>query len=55
VKQLFLAGLPSSPSSYLSYASDIGLAKSRQKLVLDRMEELSIITHQQNVDALAQI
>lgn len=50
----FLAGLPSSPSSYVSYASDIDLAKSRQKLVLDRMEELKIITSQQNVDALAQ-
>ncbi|MFA5776564.1 MAG: transglycosylase domain-containing protein [Patescibacteria group bacterium] len=50
----FLAGLPSSPSSYVSYASDIDLAKSRQKLVLDRMEELKIITPQQSVNALAQ-
>ncbi len=50
----FLAGLPSSPSSYVSYASDIDLARSRQKLVLDRMEELKIITSKQNVDALGE-
>jgi penicillin-binding protein 1C len=50
----FLAGLPSSPSSYVSYASDIDLAKGRQKLVLGRMEELKIITSQQNSDAMAQ-
>lgn len=50
----FLAGLPSSPSSYMSYASDIDLAKSRQKLVLNRMEELSIITADQSTKALAE-
>jgi penicillin-binding protein 1C len=50
----FLAGLPSSPSSYVSYASDIDLARSRQKLVLDRMEELKIISADQKTAALAQ-
>ncbi|MBU0649640.1 PBP1A family penicillin-binding protein, partial [Patescibacteria group bacterium] len=49
----FLAGLPSSPSAYLSYASDIDLAKQRQALVLNRMEELGIISADQNQKALA--
>ncbi len=50
----FLVGLPSSPSSYVSYASDIDMAKGRQKLVLDRMEELGIITADQTGTALSE-
>lgn len=50
----FMAGLPSSPSSYVSYASDIDMAKARQKLVLNRMEELGIITVDQGKKALAE-
>lgn len=50
----FLAGLPSSPSSYVSHAGDVEMAKERQKLVLDRMEELGIITPEQNKQALAE-
>lgn len=49
-----LAGLPSSPSSYVSYASDIDMAKARQKLVLDRMQELGIITASQSDKALTE-
>lgn len=40
----FLAGLPSSPSNLES-------AKAKQKLVLNRMEELEIITREQNEKA----
>lgn len=50
----FLTGLPSSPSSYVSYSEDIEMAKSRQKLVLGRMEELGIITGQQSEEALSE-
>ena len=50
----FLAGLPSSPSSYVSYANDIDMARARQKLVLNRMEELGIITSAQNTKALGE-
>ena len=50
----FLASLPSSPSAYVSYASNSEAAKRRQSAVLNRMEELGIITSAQNAEALAE-
>ncbi len=40
----FLAGLPSSPSTYSPFAGDDYLSKSRQKTVLQRMVDLSYIS-----------
>ncbi len=39
-----LAGLPSSPSTYSPLSGDQSLAKSRQKYVLERMQQLGYIT-----------
>lgn len=48
----FLAGLPSSPSSYVIYANDMHLAKQRQTLVLNRMLELGLISKEEKEKAL---
>lgn len=47
----FLAGLPSSPSSYVIYANDMELAKERQMLVLNRMLELGLISQEEKEKA----
>jgi 1A family penicillin-binding protein len=47
----FLAGLPSAPSAYSPFLTSPDVSKARQKVVLDRMQDLGYITKEEAGDA----